>query len=75
MDTKYIQRGRFAGHIDVPGTLQTMEVGEIWHLNPVCAKMQTVRNCCSIVNRSSSKMFSASCPGYTDPFITITRLR
>ena len=62
------------GRIDIPSSLQTMERGEIWRINPTLVKMQTVRNCCSMASKGD-KVFSASCPGYTDPCITITRLK
>lgn len=75
MDIFYIERGRYMGRIDVPKSLDTMEVGEIWHINPSVVKMQSIRNCCSIANRDSDKVFSASCPGFSDPCITIRRLK
>ena len=63
------------GRIDVTNSIATMAVGEIWHINPTCVNMQTVRNACSIANRLSDKLFSASCPGYTEPCITVKRIR
>lgn len=75
MDTKYIQRGRFMGRIDITNSIATMEPGEIWHINPTCVNMQSVRNACSRANSSTDKLFSASCPGFSEPCITVTRIR
>lgn len=75
MEILHIERGKYMGNIDLPGSLSTMSTGEVWHLNPAVVKMGTVRNVCSRLNTSTEKVFSASCPGYSDPFITITRIR
>lgn len=75
MEIKFIQRGRFKGRIDLPSSLRTMEVGEIWRLNPLIFTLQTARNCCSIINRHTAHYFSVECPGLDDPFIKITRER
>lgn len=75
MEVKHIERGRYLGNIDIPGSISTMDVGEIWHINPSCVRIGTVRNACSVANRTSHKFFSVNCPGYTDPCITITRLK
>lgn len=75
MEVKHIERGRYLGNIDIPRSIDTMTVGETWHINPAHVRMQTVRNCCSRANRSSDKVFSTSCPGYSDPCITVVRIR
>ena len=75
METKFIENGRYLGNIDVPATIQTMEVGEKWHINPRLVNLRSVRNACSLANTRTDKSFSVSCPGYTDPCITIIRTR
>lgn len=63
------------GRVDVLRSIDTMEKGEVWHINPACVNMQTVRNCCSIANKTTDKCFSASCPGYEEPCITVIRTK
>lgn len=75
MQTKYIENGRYLGHLDIPGSIKTMEPGEVWHINPRQANLASVRNACSLMNARTEMSFSVSCPGFTDPFITITRVR
>lgn len=75
METKFIEHGRYLGNLDVPGTIQTMAVGEVWHINPRLANIKSVRNACSLMNTRTDMSFSVSCPGFTDPCITITRIR
>ena len=75
MNIQYIERGRYSGRIDVPRTLETMSVGESWRINPNLVNMRSIRNCCSNATRNSDKVFAASCPGFSDPFVKITRLR
>lgn len=75
MEIHYIERGRFQGRIDVPRSIQTMSRGETWHINPSCIKMQTVRNCCSLANTSTDRLYTVSCPGFTEPCITVKRLK
>lgn len=75
MDIFHIERGRYLGNIDIPRSLQTMEPGEVWHINPRLVNIRSVRNCCSLATRAGDKVFSASCPGYSCPTITIRRLR
>lgn len=71
----YIERGIYAGRVDVPRTIATMDVGEAWKIPPRSVKLQSVRNACSVVNRSTDKFFSVSCPGFSDPVITVTRIK
>lgn len=75
METKYIENGRYLGNIDVPGSAKTMEVGERWSINPRQVNLRSVRNALSLLNTRTDMLFSVSCPGYTDPCITITRLK
>lgn len=75
METKRIENGRYMGNIDVAGSAQTMVVGERWRINPHLVNLRSVRNAISLLNTRTDKFFSVSCPGYTDPCITITRIR
>lgn len=69
-----IQRGKYKGRIDVPRSMDTMEVGEKWLINPDDAVMQSVRNKVSIANQGD-KRFEAHCPAYDEPFISIIRMK
>ena len=75
MEVFYIERGKYQGNIDIPNSLRTMDTGETWHINPSLVKMDTVRNVCSRLNSSTEMFFSASCPGFTEPCITVKRLK
>lgn len=75
METKRIENGRYMGNIDVPGSAKTMTVGERWSINPQLVNLRSVRNAMSLLNTRTDMFFSVSCPGYTDPCITITRLK
>ena len=75
METKRIENGRYMGNIDVPGSARTMTVGERWSINPQLVNLRSVRNAMSLLNTRTDMLFSVKCPGYTDPCITITRLK
>ena len=75
MEVLHIERGKYQGNIDIPGSLRTMSTGEIWHINPSQVKMNTVRNVCSRLNSSTDMFFTASCPGFSEPCITVRRLK
>jgi len=75
MNIQYIERGRYIGRLDVPKTMETMAVGEIWRIHPNLVNMRSVRNCCSKATTQTDKVFTASCPGFSDPFVKITRIR
>lgn len=75
METKRIENGRYMGNIDVPGSARTMAVGERWFINPRQVNLRSVRNAMSLLNTRTDMFFSVSCPGYTDPCITITRIK
>jgi len=75
MQTKRIENGRYMGNIDVPGSAKTMAVGERWFINPRQVNLRSVRNAMSLLNTRTDMFFSVNCPGYTDPCITITRLK
>ena len=74
MTTIYTERGRYMGRISVAKTIRTMEPGEEWHINPDQVNMQTVRNCCSEASKGPM-LFRSSCPGFSDPCITIKRIK
>ena len=75
METKFIERGRYRGNIDIPGSVTTMSTGEIWHINPTLVNLRSVRNACSLLNSNTEMVFSVNCPGYTEPCIKITRIK
>lgn len=75
MNKVYIERGNYAGRVDVPRTIATMEAGEEWHIAPDAVRLQSVRNVCSQANRMTDKYFRVSCPGISFPFITVKRIK
>lgn len=75
MEVKIIERGNYKGRIDMMRSLDTMGVGEAWKLSPRFVNLRTVRNCCSRATNADGKVFSCQCPGVTDHFITIRRIR
>ena len=75
MEIKIIERGKYKGNIDVPGSIDTMAVGEVWRIAPERANLGSIRRACSVAGAALGKAFSVNCPGYTEPCITITRIR
>lgn len=75
MEIKRYERGRHRGGIDITGSLGTMIPGETWRISPDQVALQTARNCCSRATNANGKVFSCQCPGLTENFITIRRIR
>lgn len=75
MEVKIIERGNWKGRIDVMRSLDTMTVGEAWRLDDSSVNLRTIRNCCSRATNANGKVFSCQCPGLTENFITIRRIR
>lgn len=75
MEVKRIERGNYRGRIDVLRSLDTMSIGESWHLDDQNVNIRTIRNCCSKATNANGKVFSCKCPGYTENWITIRRIR
>lgn len=75
MEIKIIERGRYKGRIDVPGSVETLSVGEEWRIAPVLANLASIRRACSIAGHALGRTFSVNCPGYSDPYIKITRTK
>lgn len=75
MEIKRIERGRYRGHLDLLRTMETMEPGESWQIPAGQIALRTARNCCSRATNAGGKVFSCQCPGLTENFITIRRIR
>ena len=75
MEIKIIERGKYKGNIDVPGSVSTMAVGEVWCIASDRANLRSIRRACSITGSALGKTFSVNCPGYTEPYIKITRTK
>ena len=75
MEVKRIERGNYKGRIDMMRSLDTMAVGEAWRLKEGSVNLRTARNCCSRATNAGGKVFSCQCPGLTENFITIRRIR
>ncbi len=75
MEIKRIERGNHRGNIDLLRSLDTMSVGESWRIPEGSLNLRTVRNCCSVATNRGEKVFSCQCPGLTENFIKITRIR
>lgn len=75
MEIKRIERGRYRGHLDLLGTMETMAPGETWQIPAGQIALRTVRNVTSVVTRTTEKVFTSQCPGLTQPYITIRRIR
>ena len=75
MEVKIIERGNRRGHIDLMRSLETLAIGEVWHIDEKAVNLRTARNCCSRATNANGKVFSCQCPGLTENFITIRRIR
>lgn len=75
MEVKRIERGNYRGRIDMLRSLDTMAPGETWRITEPGVNLRTVRNCCSVATNRGDKVFSCQCPGYTENWITIRRIR
>ena len=75
MEVKRIERGNYKGRIDMMRSLDTMAIGEAWCLKESTVNLRTARNCCSRATNAGGKVFSCQCPGLTENFITIRRIR
>lgn len=75
VEIKIIERGNYKGRIDMMRSLDTMAIGEVWRLKDNIVNLRTARNCCSRATNSGDKVFSCQCPGLTEKFITIRRIR
>ena len=75
MEVKRIERGNYKGRIDMMRSLDTMAIGETWCLKESTVNLRTARNCCSRATNAGGKVFSCQCPGLTENFITICRIR
>lgn len=72
MEVKFIERGKYKGNIDVPGTLRTMRVADKWAVEPSVVNIRSIRNICSKM-RASGFSFSVHVPSYSEPNITVIR--
>lgn len=75
MEVKRIERGNYKGRIDVLRSLDTLAIGEAWRIPEGHLNLRTVRNCCSVATNRGEKVFSCQCPGLTEKYIKITRIR
>lgn len=75
MEIKRQERGRFRGNIDIMATMDTMQVGETWRVKEGVVALRTIRNCVSTATNRGDKVFTSQCPGLTEPWITIRRIR
>ncbi len=75
MEIKRQERGRRRGNIDFLATLDTMEVGETWQVGDGIVALRTIRNHVSAANTRGDKVFTSQCPGLTEPWTTIKRLK
>ena len=75
MEVKIIERGNRKGHIDLMRSLDTLAIGEAWRIDNGTVNLRTARNCCSRATCSTGKVFSCQCPGITETWITIRRIR
>jgi len=75
MEIKRIERGRFRGRLDLLGSMETMEPGESWEIPIGEISLRTARNVTSVATRTTDKVFTSQCPGLTQPYITIRRIR
>ena len=75
MEIKIIERGRYKGNFDIPGSVSTMMVGEVWYIAPDRANLRSSRRACSVTGSVLGKTFSVNCPGYSEPYIKITRTK
>lgn len=74
MEIKFIERGKYKGNIDVPGTLRTMRVADKWVIEPSVVNIGSIRNVCSKMKKEGLS-FSVHVPGYSEPNITVIRNR
>lgn len=74
METKFIERGKYKGNIDVPATLRTMRVTERWVIDPSLVNIGSVRNVCAKMKRERLS-FTVHTPCYSEPNITVVRNR
>lgn len=74
METKFIERGKYKGNIDVPATLRTMRVADRWVVDPSFVNTGSLRNVCSKMKREGLS-FTVRVPGYSEPNITVIRNR
>lgn len=71
-----IQRGKYAGNLDVPKLLSQMTVGQTVKLDPSYAFAPSIRNRCSMYNSNGSgRRFEVHNPSVDDPYIIITRTK
>ena len=75
MEIKQHERGRFRGRIDLPRSMETMAIGESWQIPEGLINLRTVRNVCSVLTRTTDKVYTSQCPGLTERYITIRRIR
>lgn len=75
MEIKRQERGRYRGRLDLLRTLETMAPGESWQIPSGQIALRTVRNVTSVATRTTDKVFTSQCPGLTQPYITIRRIR
>lgn len=75
MEIKRQERGRYRGRLDLLRTMETMEPGESWQIPAGQIALRTIRNVTSVVTRTTDKVFTSQCPGLTENYITIRRIR
>lgn len=75
MEIKHHERGLYRGCIDLRRSMQTMNVGEEWQIPEGTFTLQTVRNACSLLSRESDMLFTSQCPGFTEPYIKVVRIK
>lgn len=55
--------------------MATMAIGESWQIPEGAISLRTVRNVCSVLTRTTEKVYTSRCPGLTERYITIRRIR
>lgn len=75
MEIKHHERGPFRGRLDLPRSMATMAIGESWQIPEGAISLRTVRNVCSVLTRTTEKVYTSRCPGLTERYITIRRIR
>lgn len=75
MEIKRHERGRYRGRINWISTFDTMERGEEYIIPECDVALQTIRNAVSMASKTSDKVFTSQCAGFTFPFIRVKRIR
>lgn len=67
-------KGRTPGSVSITKSIATMEVGDVWQLDPSVFSASSVRNGCSRVNTTTSMRFKVLAPCFDNAYIRIIRV-